>query len=403
MKRLPVIIVSGFAGAGKTSLIERLLSSGRERWAVLLDGSGAPSGSLASAQQSLRRAGAIHVATLSGSCICGTRHSGMVREVLELSGSGAVDGVVIETSPVGAPLRLATHFAFRDDAGHSLQEVTELRAVLTVVDGQTFLSRYTAEQTIHAAGLSADPADRRYVARVLAEQVEFADIVVVTRNKCTPPGVLELLSAILQHMNPCARIHHGTGSLDMCELGRARRTTAFLGEYAGYALDVAPSVSAVGNHLGVTSFIYRARRPFHPARLREHLMAPWPGVLRSRGIFWVATRMSEVGSWSLAGPVWQVGRAGFWWAALPEAAWPSSRDQRMAISSQWQEPHGDRRQEILVIGMDISRSEIEVGFDRCLLSDSELALGPNGWHQLADPFADWNPAHWDTDSIAAVN
>jgi G3E family GTPase len=142
--------------------------------------------------------------------------------------------------------------------------------------------------------------------------------------------------------------------------------------------------------LGVSSVEYHARRPFHPARLRQHLLSGWPGVLRSKGIFWMATRMTEVGAWSQVGPVWEVSRAGFWWSALEEQGWPIPTGIQEEVRATWREPFGDRRQDLVLTGLDIDARELSAGFDACLLTDEELGRGPEAWQRLEDPFGSWS-------------
>jgi G3E family GTPase len=137
---------------------------------------------------------------------------------------------------------------------------------------------------------------------------------------------------------------------------------------------------------GISSFVYRARRPFHPQRLSSFFGAEWPGVLRSKGIFWLATRVNDVGGWSQAGPMCRTSRLGFFWAGVPRSEWEGRGD----VLALWEEPYGDRRQELVMIGMDMNEPELRAGFDACLLRDEEMALGPDGWARLPDPFPDWS-------------
>jgi G3E family GTPase len=141
---------------------------------------------------------------------------------------------------------------------------------------------------------------------------------------------------------------------------------------------------------GIRSFVYRDRRPFHPTRLHELLASEWPGVIRSKGFFWLATRMIEVGEWAQAGAACRTGRAGLWWAAVERSAWPADEGTRAEILQSWEEPYGDRRQELVLIGIKMDEATLRAGFDRCLLTDAELALGPKAWKKLPDPFADWD-------------
>ena len=140
---------------------------------------------------------------------------------------------------------------------------------------------------------------------------------------------------------------------------------------------------------GIASFVYRARRPFHPKRFHALIDQDWPGVVRSKGYFWLATRPELAGSWSQAGPVVRHEFGGVWWAAVPKKDWPQEPDALAVIRGRWQEPHGDAQQELVMIGMDMDEATLRRRLDACLLSDAELALGEDGWREMEDPFPRW--------------
>jgi G3E family GTPase len=265
--------------------------------------------------------------------------------------------------------------------------VAEPVRVVTVIDGPRFLSDLTSE----AASDDDSLAEPLPLAMVLAEQAEASDVLVVTKADLLSSQALRVVLAMLAELNPAATIavarHGRVVGLDL--LAPPAIDFQFPGRpVSSDRFDPAAHERAA---LGVSSYVYRSGRPFHPARLRAHLIAGCAGVIRSRGIFWLATRMSEAGAWSQVGPVWQASRGGFWWSALEAQGWPIPESIEGAVRAEWREPFGDRRQELTLIGLDLDTRQIQSDFDACLLTADELEAGPEGWSRLPDPFPDWNP------------
>jgi G3E family GTPase len=159
--------------------------------------------------------------------------------------------------------------------------------------------------------------------------------------------------------------------------------------------------SRTHTELDIKSFVYRARRPFHPGRLWAYLEEAWPGVLRSKGLFWLATRMNESGLWSQAGKACSHQSAGRWWSSVPRELWPEDDTLRASILAEFRGPFGDRRQEIVVIGQNLDESALRVRLDACLIDPFEMRLGPLGWAQLPDPFPAWETESNDDGELPA--
>ncbi len=305
---------------------------------------------------------------------------------------GRFDSLLIESTGIGEPMPVAATFSFRDETGFSLADVAKLDTMVTVVDAVSFLREYGSSDDLRARGIALGPEDERTIVDLLVDQVEFANVLVLSKPDLVEDSDLARLEGILRHLNPDARIvkaEHGRVPLDtIMDTGLFDHDKA--SSYPGWAKELAGVHTPETEEYGISSFVYRARRPFHPERLNAFFSSEWRGVLRSKGFFWLASRMSEAGSWSQAGSSCQTEGAGFWWAAAPKSAWPTEADALAEIRRDWQEPFGDRRQEIVLIGIDMDEPSLRRGFEQCLLNDAELAAGPEAWVRYHDPFAPWN-------------
>jgi G3E family GTPase len=295
---------------------------------------------------------------------------------------------------------VAATFSFRDEHGFSLADVAKLDTMVTVVDAANFLRESGSSDDLRARGIALGPDDERTIVDLLVDQVEFANVLVVSKADLVEPSDLERLEGILHHLNPEARLvraQHGRVPIDAV-LGTGLFDDDKAATYAGWAKELAGIHTPETEEYGIGSFVYRARRPFHPGRLHAFFASEWVGVLRSKGFFWLAMCMSEVGAWSQAGPACRTSRAGFWWAAAPAASWPAAPEAQAEIRRDFQEPYGDRRQELVLIGIGMNEAALRAGFDRCLLTDAELRLGAEGWRAFGDPFPAWGEVSVETEA-----
>ncbi len=394
-KRLPVTVLSGFLGAGKTSLLNHVLANreGR-RVAVIVNDM-----SEVNIDARLVREGAAglsrteeRLVEFSNGCICCTLREDLLVEVAKLAREGRFDTLLIESTGISEPLPVAETFTFEDADGTSLSDLARLDTMVTVVDACEFLRNYQSEDLLEDRGESLGEDDTRAVVELLVDQVEFADVIVVNKTDLVSPDALAQVTDILRSLNPRAHIVRSRfGEVPLHEI-------LDTGRFDFDAAASAPGWLAVmrGEHapetevFGIGSFVYRARRPFDPTRFWDLVQREWPGVLRSKGSFWLATRPAFSGAWSQAGAAARHGPGATWWAAVPRPDWPDDAETLAYIEEHWAEPWGDRRQELVLIGIDLDEAALRASLDACLLTDAEMAGGPAAWARLADPFPGWD-------------
>ena len=393
--KLPVTVLSGFLGAGKTTVLSHILNNREnKKVAVIVNDMSEINIDAATVKSevSLNRSEE-KLIEMSNGCICCTLREDLLEEVNKLAKEGRFDHLVIESTGISEPLPVAETFTFADEQGVSLSDVAKLDTMVTVVDAVNFLKDFQEAKYLKDKGESLGEDDERSVADLLVDQVEFADLILISKTDLVNTEDLERLKAILKTLNTDAKvlpIEHGNVDIDkvlntgLFDFERARQAPGWLKEMRGEHI---PETE----EYGIGSFCYEARRPFHPDKFHEflHNTKQYGKLIRSKGFFWLATRPEYAGQWSQAGGIARYGFAGLFWKAVPEKDWPEDEEYLASIKNQWVEPFGDMRQELVFIGQGLDQEKMTQRLDECLLTEEEVLKGREYWETLKDPFPAW--------------
>ena len=393
--KLPVTVLSGFLGAGKTTVLSHILNNREnKRVAVIVNDMSEINidSSIVQNDVSLNRSEE-KLVEMSNGCICCTLREDLLEEVNKLAKEGRFDYLVIESTGISEPLPVAETFTFADEDGVSLSDISTLDTMVTVVDAVNFLKDYEQAKYLQETEESLGEDDERSVADLLVDQVEFANIILISKTDLVDAEHIQRLTAILKTLNTNAKIISITeGRVDINAVLNTKLFNFEEAEQApGWLVEMRGEHVPESEEYGISSFSYEARRPFHPAKFHEflHNTEGYGKLIRSKGYFWLATRPEFAGTWSQAGGIARYGFGGMFWKAVPKDSWPTEEDYLDTIKEKWIEPFGDMRQELVFIGQNLDQEQITRALDSCLLSEEEVLLGRVFWETLDDPFPAW--------------
>ncbi len=383
--RLPVTVLSGFLGAGKTSLLNHILHNkhGKKVAVIVNDMSEVNIDAQAVERENVLSRTEEKLVEMSNGCICCTLREDLMVEVERLARENRFDYLLIESTGISEPIPVAQTFCYMDPNSEiDLSTFSYIDTMVTVVDSFNFSKDFGSADTLLDRELTNDDHDNRAIVNLLTDQIEFANVIVLNKADLVSEEILGTLEAAIGKLNPGAKLIRtqfgqvdpneiiGTGVFDFEEASSA----------SGWIKELEHEHTPETEEYGISSFVFRSQRPFHPQRLYSYLNNQYPhNIIRAKGLFWLASRPDLAISFSQAGGSVRMESAGSWWSSMSEEQrheYPIYAEVKPELLKRWHPEWADRKNELVFIGQHLNKEQCLAELESCLLTDLES----EDWH-----------------------